>query len=191
MVLKLCGHETSGWPQLYERDPDFAATYQMLGANIVFADFHLQDELLCHMDHLCIPSSKRAKLIWESHSSWVARHTGVEKTMAMSKFIFDELRQDVNKHIRSCTTCAIAKLTIKKQGMYTLCLLLKCPRNPSRWTTCRSFRQTSGEMTVFLWWLIIFLKWWLLSLARRASQQRPLPSSSSNECGYIMGYHKP
>jgi hypothetical protein len=32
IVLDSCGHETSGWPQLYETDPDFATTYQMLGA---------------------------------------------------------------------------------------------------------------------------------------------------------------
>jgi hypothetical protein len=35
VVLDSCGHETFGWPQLYETDPDFATTYQMLGANIL------------------------------------------------------------------------------------------------------------------------------------------------------------
>jgi hypothetical protein len=34
-------------------------------------------------------------------------------------FLLVKLRQDVNKYIRSCTSCAISKLTIKKQGMYT------------------------------------------------------------------------
>jgi hypothetical protein len=34
-VIDSCGHETFGWPQLYEIDPDFATTYQMLGANAV------------------------------------------------------------------------------------------------------------------------------------------------------------
>jgi hypothetical protein len=34
-------------------------------------------------------------------------------------FLLVKLRQDVNKYIRSCTACAISKLTIKKQGMYT------------------------------------------------------------------------
>jgi hypothetical protein len=40
-VLDSCGHETSRWPQLYETDPDFATTYQMLGANVVVDNFHL------------------------------------------------------------------------------------------------------------------------------------------------------
>jgi hypothetical protein len=41
MVLDSCGHEKSGWPQLYETDPNFTTTYQMLGENIVVDTFHL------------------------------------------------------------------------------------------------------------------------------------------------------
>jgi hypothetical protein len=66
-VLDSCSHETSGWPQLYETDPDFATTYHMLGANVVLNNFHLQDGLLCRLGHICVPSSERAKLIWEAH----------------------------------------------------------------------------------------------------------------------------
>jgi hypothetical protein len=61
MVLDSCGHETSGWPQLYETDLDFATTYQMLGANAVVDNFHLQDGLLCRLGHICVPSSERAE----------------------------------------------------------------------------------------------------------------------------------
>ena len=57
-VLDSCGHETSGWPQLYETDPDFATTYQMLGANVVVDNFHLRDGLLCHLGHIYVLSSK-------------------------------------------------------------------------------------------------------------------------------------
>jgi hypothetical protein len=55
----------------------------MLGANAVVNNFHLQDGLLCHLGHICISSSERAKLIWEAHNSWVAGNSGVEKTVAM------------------------------------------------------------------------------------------------------------
>jgi hypothetical protein len=34
-VIDSCSHETFGWPQIYEIDPNFATTYQMLGANVV------------------------------------------------------------------------------------------------------------------------------------------------------------
>jgi hypothetical protein len=73
MVLDSWGHETSRWPQLYETDPDFTTTYQMLGANAVVDNFHLQDGLKCHLGHICVPSSERAKLIWEAHYSQSSR----------------------------------------------------------------------------------------------------------------------
>jgi len=34
-------------------------------------------------------------------------------------FYWSNLQQDVENYIRACTTCTIAKLTIKKQGLYT------------------------------------------------------------------------
>jgi hypothetical protein len=41
MVLNSCGHETSGWTQLYEIDIDFVSTYQMLGTNTTIIDLHI------------------------------------------------------------------------------------------------------------------------------------------------------
>jgi hypothetical protein len=63
MVLESCGHETFGWPQLYETDPNFATTYPMLGENVVVNNFHLQDGLLCRLGHIFVQSSERVKLI--------------------------------------------------------------------------------------------------------------------------------
>jgi hypothetical protein len=117
MVIDSCRHETFGWSQLYDNDPDFATTYQMLGTSMTISDFHLQDGLLCHLGHLCVPSSEHVKLIWEAHYSRVVGHFGMEKTVAVLQkyFYWSKLRQDVSKYIRSCTACSIAKLTIKKQ----------------------------------------------------------------------------
>jgi hypothetical protein len=68
-------------------------------------------------------------MIWEAHYSQVARNFRVEKTMELLQkyFYWLNLRQDVVKYIKSSTTCAIAKLTIKKQGLYTL---LPTPSRP-------------------------------------------------------------
>ena len=71
------------WPQLYEIDPEFTTTYQMLGANIVVDNFHLQNGLLCHLGHICVPSSERVNMIWEAHYIWVEGHFGVEKIVVM------------------------------------------------------------------------------------------------------------
>jgi hypothetical protein len=52
IVLKSCDHETSVWPQLHEIDLDFTTTFQMLGANVVDTNFHLQDGMLCHLGYI-------------------------------------------------------------------------------------------------------------------------------------------
>ena len=61
-------------------------------------------------------------MIWETHYSWVTGHFEVENTMAVLQkyFYWPNLRQDVGKYIRSYTAYAIAKSTIKKQGLHTL-----------------------------------------------------------------------
>jgi hypothetical protein len=58
MVLHSCGHETSRWPQIYERDPEFSTNYHMLVKNNTIVDFHLYDGLLCHLVDLYVPSSE-------------------------------------------------------------------------------------------------------------------------------------
>jgi hypothetical protein len=84
-------------------------------------NFNLQDGLLCRLGHLCVTSSECAKMIWEADYNRVVGNFGVEKTMAVLQkhFYWMKLRQDVDKYIRSCTTYAIAKPTIKKHGLYT------------------------------------------------------------------------
>ena len=120
-VLNSCGHKAYDWPLLYESDPKFGHTYKALLGSMQVPNFHLQDAILCHLGHLCAPSSTHAKMIWEAHYSRVVGHFKVEKTVAIlhKYFYWPKLRKDVEKHIRSRTACAIAKLTIKKQGLYT------------------------------------------------------------------------
>jgi hypothetical protein len=59
--------------------------------------------------------------IWESHYSWVAGHFGMEKTVIVLEkhFYWPKIRQNINKYIISCITCAIAKSTTKKKGLDT------------------------------------------------------------------------
>jgi hypothetical protein len=94
IVLHSRGHETSEWPQLYQQDPDFTITYQLLGTGTTVTDFHIQDKILCHLGHLCVPTREHAKLIWEAQYSRVAGHFGVEKTMVIlqKKFYWLKLR---------------------------------------------------------------------------------------------------
>jgi hypothetical protein len=83
--LNFCGHETSGWLQLYNSDSDFVATYQTLSIGKPVPEFHLQDGLLFHLKHIYVPSSEHAKMIWESHYSRTMIHFGMEKTVVVQK----------------------------------------------------------------------------------------------------------
>jgi hypothetical protein len=120
-VLHYCGHEASEWPQLYQQDPYFSTTYQVLGTGATFTDFHIQYGMLCHTGHLCVPARGHAKMIWETHYSWMEGHFGVDKIVVVVQkhFFWPKLQHDVNNYIISCTSCAIIKPTIKKKGLYT------------------------------------------------------------------------
>jgi len=82
-------------------------------------DFHLQDAPLCHLGHLCIPSSEHGKMILEVHYSQDTGHFGVAKMVEVVQkyFCWPNIWQDVGKYIILCTGYAIAKLTIKKKGL--------------------------------------------------------------------------
>jgi hypothetical protein len=120
IVLHSCGHEAYKWPQLYHQYPNFITTYHLLGTSTTVTDFNIQDRLLCHLGHLCLPTREREKMNWESHYSQVAGHFGIEKTLAILQkhFYWPKIRQDVNKYIKSFTSCAIANPSIKKKGLY-------------------------------------------------------------------------
>jgi hypothetical protein len=87
-MLNSCWHKTSDWLLLYKSDPEFGHTYNTLLEGKKVPNFHLQDALLCHLGHLWVPSSERAKMIWEAHYSRVAGHFGVEKTVAVLQKYF-------------------------------------------------------------------------------------------------------
>jgi hypothetical protein len=73
------------------------------------------------MDCLYVPTSEREKIIWEAHYSRMVGHFGVDKIVVILQkhFYWPKLRQDINKYIISCNSCAISKPTIKNQGLYT------------------------------------------------------------------------
>jgi hypothetical protein len=48
---------------LYDSDLDFIVTYKTLRVGKIVSYFHLQDELLCYMGHLCVPLGEHEKLI--------------------------------------------------------------------------------------------------------------------------------
>jgi hypothetical protein len=80
---------------------------------------------------------------------------------------------------------------LRNRACRPLFLLMTSHGNPSQWTTCQASHPPSGEMIVFLWLLITFLRGRFWLPATRASKKMPLPSSSLNESRYILESHKP
>jgi hypothetical protein len=161
-VLDSCSHETSGWPQLYEIDPNFATTYQILGANIVVDNFYLQDGLLCHLGHIYVPSSEKVKLIWEAYYSQGGRTLRPRKDSgdATETFLLAETPTG-GQQVYQVLHCLLLlpNQPLRNRACTPLFLLLTGHGNPSQWTTCRASHPPSGEMTVFLWLLTTFLRW--------------------------------
>jgi hypothetical protein len=106
-------------------DPDFTTTYHLLGTGVNVTDFHIQDGLLCHLGHLCVPTSECAKMIWEAHYSRMAGHFGMEKTVVVLQkhFYWPKLRQDVNKYIISCTAVPFPSQPSRSKAYTPLFLL--------------------------------------------------------------------
>jgi len=106
---------------LYKSNPEFSNTYQTLLEGKKVSKFCLQDALLCHLGQICVTSSERAKMIWDTYYNGVSGHFRVEKIVAVLRKYFYWLNVwwVVGKYIRSCTAYTIAKPAIKKQGLYT------------------------------------------------------------------------
>lgn len=92
-------------------------------------DFYLQDGMLCHIGQICVLEAERKKLICEAHYSKGARHFGIGKTLATLKryFYCQKIKNDIIAYIQACTTCAIAKPTNRKYGLYPP---LSIPKKP-------------------------------------------------------------
>ena len=105
-------------------------------------------------------------------------------------FYWMKLGQDVNKYIRSCTACAIAKPNTKKQGLYT-----PLPTPYKRWESI-SMNYMSGLM--YTKWgndyvfLVVdhFSKMVIWVAYKKNITVEANPSSSLNESGYILESHK-
>jgi hypothetical protein len=97
-------------------------------------------------------------MIWESHYNWVEGHFGIENTVAMLQkhFYWLKLRQDISG---PTLPMLLPNRPLRNRACTPLFLLLTGHGNPSQYTTCQASRPPSGEMTIFLWLLITFLRW--------------------------------
>ena len=58
------------------------------------------------------PDAMQSKILEAAHSSWVAGHTGVDKTLSrvQTNFWWPGVTADVERFVKECTRCQEAKL---------------------------------------------------------------------------------
>ena len=84
-------------------------------------DYYVYDNLLYHLEKLCISKNEQAHVICEAHTSLIAGHFRVSKTLAhLQKYCYWPCMQEtVTKYIKECVMCATSKPSNKKLGLYT------------------------------------------------------------------------
>ncbi|PKU68694.1 RNA-directed DNA polymerase [Dendrobium catenatum] len=117
--------------ELYPQDPDFGELWSKC-LETPYKFYHRQQEHLFYGNRLCVPQgSTRLVIIRECHESSIAGHFGRDKTLALVQehFFWPSLNRDVDRFIKRCRICVIAKTQSKKLGLY---IPLPVPDGP--WT---------------------------------------------------------
>jgi hypothetical protein len=104
-------HES--YVEQYALDTDFKEAYETLchSNHVEELDYHVHDNLLYHLGKLCIPQGERINIIREAHSSLIAGHFGVGKTVAnLQRYChWPKMNESVSIYVRGCSLCATSK----------------------------------------------------------------------------------
>jgi hypothetical protein len=87
------------------------------------------DKLLYHLGKLCIPQDERVNIIRETHSSLIAGHFGVGKTMANLQmyYYWPKMNESVLRYVKGCSLCATRNPRNINLGLYTPLLISSHP----------------------------------------------------------------
>ena len=71
----------------------------------------------------------RLNLIKEKHSAGLVGHFGIDKTLSLlkDKYYWPQIYKDVQKVVKSCRVCQVAKGVSQNTGLYTLVLVPEKP----------------------------------------------------------------
>ena len=129
-------HES--FQEQYASNENFKDIYVALiqGKHVEEKDYYVQDNLLYHLGKLCIPKDEQAHVIQEAHTSLIAGHFGVSKTLAqLQKYCYwPRMQETVTKYIKGCVMYATNKPSDKKLGLYTPLLVLSHTWKLCLWT---------------------------------------------------------
>jgi hypothetical protein len=123
VILKHSPIMHESYVEQYALDADFKEVYATLchSNHVEELDYHVHDNLLYHLGKLCIPQGERINIIREAHSSLIAGHFGVGKTVAnLQRYCYwPKMNESVSRYVRGCSLCATSKPSNRKLGLYT------------------------------------------------------------------------
>ena len=114
--------------ELYDGDPNFFETLRECRApNLIdhiskYDEYFIQEGMLFKGIQLCFPkSSMRLNLIKIKHSGALAGHFGIDKILSFlkEKYYWPQMYKDVQKFVKSCGVCQVAKGVSQNTGLYT------------------------------------------------------------------------
>jgi hypothetical protein len=123
VILKQSPIMHESYVEQYALDTDFKEVYETLchSNHVEELDYHVHNNLLYHLGKLCIPQGERINIIREAHSSLIAGHFGVGKTVAnLQRYCYwPKMNESVSRYVRGCSLCATSKPSNRKLGLYT------------------------------------------------------------------------
>ena len=120
--------------ELYDIDPNFSTVRRECRApNLIdhikkYDEYFIQEGNFFKGIQLCIPrSSMRLNLIKEKHSSGLVGHYDIDKTLSLlkEKYYWLQMYKDVQKFVKSCGVCQVAKRVSQNIGLYTPIFFLR------------------------------------------------------------------
>jgi hypothetical protein len=103
IILKHSSIMHESYVEQYALDTDFKEVYETLchSNHVEELDYHVHDNILYHLGKLCIPQGERINIIREAHSSLIASHFGVGKTVAnLQRYCYwPKMNESVSRYV--------------------------------------------------------------------------------------------
>jgi hypothetical protein len=145
--------------------------------------------LLYHANKLCVLASFLHLLfLQEAHGGGLMRHFGVNKTddVLATHFFWPKMKHDVDAACHGALLATKLSLNLTHMVFTCLFLFLVCFGRIFLWTLSLDCLEQRGGEIVFLWSLIISLKWPILYHATRAIMHHMLLICSSRLFIYMV-----
>jgi hypothetical protein len=159
VILKHNSTMHESYVEQYALDVEFKEVYATLchSNQVEELDYHVHDNLLYHLGKLCIPRGERVNIIREAHSSLIAGHFGVGKTMGnFQRYCYwPKMNESVSRYVRGCSLCATSKSSNRKLGLYTPLMVPSRPWESISMDFVGGLPMSKRIMIIYMLWLTL------------------------------------